>query len=288
MSPTEHRPFSSARTLRGVGLWVFVMLASAAASVPSLAQDAGFLGKLPEPDEVFARFEEGGDLVQTIGRQCAALDMLERRFFRAHAVMTPAVRDHPETVRVRENYKQGFNRLHQRYEAAVGGMDDEKRRIWSAMCENRVSPGGLRQRVSLDEVLAIVPADVVATYDAAHDASNRRDEEKKTAAKARAEAVIQAEQDKIARDVKKKWQLRWNGLVVLAIGLIPFIFATRIMRRLNKYEIENTTDGGVVAFDNFNQARRHELLRKVFGGSFLIGTGMLAVVGIGMLIVSLA
>jgi hypothetical protein len=60
------------------------------------------------------------------------------------------------------------------------------------------------------------------------------------------------------------------------------------LKILNKYEFENTTDGGVVAFDNFNQARRHELLRKVFGGGFLIGTGMLAVVGIGMLIVSLA
>lgn len=277
---------AATRRLRGVRLWVFVMLVSAAASAPSLAQDAGFLGKLPGPDEVFARFEDGGDPVQTLGRQCAALDMLERRFFRAHAVMTPAVTAHPETVRVRENYRQGFERLHQRYEAAVGGMDDEKQRIWSAMCENRVSPGGLKQRVSLDEVLAIVPADVLAAYDAAHDASKRRDEEREAAAKARAEAGLQAEQEKITRDVKKKWQLRWNGLVVLAIGLIPFIFATRIMRRLNKYEFENTTDGGVVVFDNFNQARRHELLRKVFGGGFLIGSGMLAVVGIGMLIVS--
>jgi hypothetical protein len=81
MSPTEHRPFSSARTLRGVGLWVFVMLVSAAASVPSLAQDAGFLGKLPEPDEVFARFEEGGDQCKPLGGNARRLTCWSGAFF---------------------------------------------------------------------------------------------------------------------------------------------------------------------------------------------------------------
>jgi hypothetical protein len=73
-------------------------------------------------------FGSGSDPVQSLGRQCAALDLLERRFFRSHAVMTKQVSSHPATVAKRADYGAGFARLREQYVAAVGGMDDAKQR----------------------------------------------------------------------------------------------------------------------------------------------------------------
>jgi len=181
---------------------------------PATAQDAGFLADMPSAEQVLARFADGADPVQSLGRQCAALNFLERRFFRTSAIMTPAVQAHPATRAVQQDYQQAFIRLREQYGIAVGGIDDAKQRTWSAMCENR-SPG-LDTPVVYDDVLALLPATVVDGYAAAYERSDgllaemraREDAARQAQAAARAEEEARArarvEAERRAEEAERK------------------------------------------------------------------------------------
>lgn len=245
------------------------------------AQDAGYLGSLPSAEMVFARFSDAADPVQALGRQCAALDMLERRFFRSVAVMTQAVQAHPETQRVHADYRQGFVRLRERYAAAVGGIDDEKQRLWTAMCDNR-STGGLERPVTLDEVLALVPAAVIAGYTAAYERSDAQVAAMRAAQeaeRAREAAAAERAREVADRRAARDRQRRWIGFGVLLLGVIMTVLAGRGLYRLGKYRFNNTTDGGVVQFTSFGAAIRHSLAAQAMMWVFFAG-GLIMAVGI--------
>jgi hypothetical protein len=270
-----------------LGLLVAVIL-GLSASRPALAQDPGYLGNLPTAAQVFARFAGGADPLQTLGRQCAALTMLERRFFRSSAIMTREVEAHPATRRVQQDYADGFAQLNARHAALVGPLDDQKRRTWTAMCENR-STGGLAQPLSTDEVSAVLPASVRAGYEAAMARSDAlvaqmraREEAARQQAAQRAEADARA----AARLAAENRQFRWIGLAVLAVGGLVFGWSLRAGYRLGKYEFENRTDGGVVQFTSYGAAIRHSLKGQVLGVVVLV-SALTAVAGAVMLVSTL-
>jgi hypothetical protein len=247
------------------------------------AQDPGYLGSLPTAEQVFSRFADGSDPVQTLGRQCAALSILERRFFRSHAIMTRQVEAHANTKRVRQDYGQGFMRLREAYQAAVGGMDDAKQRTWNAMCENR-NTRGLDQPISMDDVLALIPAEVQAVYAAAYARSDALMAAMKTQEEAAAQAAIARDaRDQLARAkmAAENRQFRWIALLILAAGAGLFAFAGRTMFRLGKYAFENTTDGGVTRFSSYRSAIGHSLMGKFSALVLLVG-GLTVVAGMVM------
>lgn len=268
--------------------WLTAALLSLTVTPAAQAQDPGYLGNLPTAAQVLARFGDGSDPVQALGRQCAALSILERRFFRSNAIMTRAVEAHPATRRVRQDYGQAFTALNERYAAAVGGIDDRKQRTWSAMCDNR-SSGGLDRPVSIDAVIALVPADVKAGYDAAYArsdglvAANRaREEAAREAARERAAADEQAE----ALQAAENREFRWIGLAVLAVGVIVLTTAGRTMYRIGKYQFENRTDGGVVQYKSYGAAIRQNLVGQLSGVGLLVGA-LTTVAGIVLLLSTL-
>lgn len=269
-----------------LALWMLLLAIAPAA----LAQtpDPGFLGNLPTAAQVMARFGGGGDPVQSLGRQCAALNILERRFFRSSAIMTRAVAAHAATKKVQGDYGRAFVALRDQYAAAVGGIDDPKQRTWSAMCDNR-SPGGLDQPVTLDEVLALVPASVKSGYAAAFARSDRLVAEQK----AREEAARDAERARLAREeiarakrAEEERERRWIAIAIAAVGGLVFSLSARTMYRIGKYRFENTTDGGVVQYESYGAAIRQSLLGQVTGVVFLI-SGLVTAGGIALLISTL-
>jgi hypothetical protein len=253
-----------------------------AATPTALAQEPGYLGNLPTAAQVLAHFGDGSDPVQVLGRQAAALNILERRFFRSSALMTSAVQAHPATRRVQQDYSQAFLRLREQYGAAVGGIDDQKQRTWSEMCDNR----GLDRPVSLDEVLALVPSSVQAGYAAAYArsdslvAANQSREE--AAAVAASERTVQEEHAR-TRQAAENSEFRAIALVLLAAGVVIFAAAGRTMHRIGKYRFENMTDGGVVQYATYSAAIRQSLVGKLSAFGLLVG-GLTVVAGMVMLL----
>jgi hypothetical protein len=274
---------------RQMFLLKFVTALLVVAPTPAaLAQDAGYLGKLPTAAQVLARFGDGRDRVQTLGRQCAALSILERRFFRSHAVMTGAVESHPATRKVRQDYGQAFAALREQYAAAVGGVDDAKQRTWNAMCENR-SPGGLATPVPLEAVLALLPPDVVAGYRAAYARSDALVAANKVRVEAAGKGALQrARQEELARarQAAEKREFRGIASAVLAGGLIVFAVSGRAMYRIGRYQFENRTDGGVVQYRSYGAAMRQSLVGQLSAIGFLIG-GLTTFGGIAALVSTL-
>jgi hypothetical protein len=280
-----HRPASLAALRLGL---VAALLAAVLAPRAALAQDPGWLADLPSAETVLARFAMAGDPVQSLGRQCAALSMLERRFFRTSAIQTRQVAEHPATRAKQADYGQAFVRLLEQYTAAVGILNDEKRRKWNAMCENR-SPGGLDRPLSPDEVSAVLPPVIIAGYDAAF----ARSDAQVAAMKAREEAAQRAAAERIERDeaarakaAAEKRQFRWIALAVLALGGAVFAYTARVIYRLGKYEFENRTDAGVVQFKSYGSAILHSLKGQVTGVIFLV-SGLMVAGGIAMLLSTL-
>lgn len=266
-------PIAECRAQCRLLTWLITALLCLAATPAALAQDPGYLGALPTAAQVLDRFGDGPDRLQALGRQCAALNILERRFFRSSAIMTRAVEANPATRRIRQDYGQAFTLLREQYAAAVGGIDDHKQRAWSAMCDNR-SPGGLERPVQLDEVLALVPASVKAGYQAAYARSDSRVAANRASeAAAQAAARERAARDELARArlAEEKRESRWIALAVLAVGLIVSVGAARTMFRIGKYQFENRTDGGVVQYKSYGAAVRQSLAGQLSAFGLLIG-----------------
>jgi len=239
---------------------------------PVYAQDPGWLGELPSAEQVLSRFASDGDPVQSLGRQCAALDMIERRFFRSSAILTRAVAAHPATAAVQRDYAQAFASLTEQYAALVGTMDDRKQRTWEEMCENR--PRGWRAKpLDRAEVFAMLPASVEENYAAAF---------------ARSDALVAVTmRDQIAaeRRAEEKRQFRWIAFWLMALGGIVLVFTARILYRIGKYNFENTTEGGVVQFKTFGSAIRHNLKGQVSALVFLV-SALTTFAGLAMMVSS--
>lgn len=225
-------------------------------------ENAGFLRVLPSAETVFAHFGDAADPdpVRPLARQCAALGVLERRFLEAFATRMPTVAAHPETQRVREDYRQGFALLGEQYADAVGRLDDEKRQIWSAVCANRFIAGMRFQPVSLDEVRTLVPTRLMSLL-----------------------LTMEAEERRDARNRQR----RGIGFGVLAFGAIMMVLAGSMGYRLGKYRFHNTTDGGVVQFEGFGAAIRHDLATKMSAWAFYIG-GLVVIIGIIVVLSSIS
>lgn len=79
-------------------------------------------------------------------------------------------------------------------------------------------------------------------------------------------------------------ELCGGGLLVLFIGIFLITSGLRSVRELRKYEFENTTDGGVVQFDSYEESRRHNMkilkarYRLYLSSIFLVG-GIAMIIG---------
>lgn len=87
-----------------------VVLSLVLATAASAAQDPGFPRDLPTADQVLAHFGGGSDRVQSLRRQCAALDLLERNFLRRVGNFDRTAHEHPATQQAIRDYAAGFPR----------------------------------------------------------------------------------------------------------------------------------------------------------------------------------
>lgn len=69
------------------------------------------------------------------------------------------------------------------------------------------------------------------------------------------------------------------------VGLLLFVTAIIWKHRLEKYEFENRTDGGVVEFASYGSSLRHSLKRKIMS---LMGVVGFIATGLGLWIVIVA
>lgn len=63
------------------------------------------------------------------------------------------------------------------------------------------------------------------------------------------------------------------GLLVLAGGVFLFYLGYRLKSRLDRYEFENRTDGGVVQFESFGASQAHA--RNQRGAQMIMVAGAL-------------
>lgn len=202
----------------GFCLWLamatFVLSLAAA---PARAQDMAYVKDLPTPAEIAQRFAVS-DLEQSLGRQCAALDML----WRGMAFFTIREVGKPEMQAARQQYSDAIKSLRERYAREVRPLDTpEAERRWSVrLCGNApdgVHPmtgkpdksfPGLKQRVTTEEVVSLFKPSVKAAYE-------RRLEEGK-----RAQAQFAASEVRRAEDVRNRKQAASTDDQIVLLGLV--------------------------------------------------------------------
>lgn len=193
--------FRFIKTLMTLSLLCWMTMA-----LPSLAQDMGYARELPTLAEIEKRFAVP-DLEQSLGRQCAVMDML----WRGTGFFTYKEIDKPELQKARQQYLDGIAGLRERYAREVRPLDTpEAQRLWrDRLCANRpdgINPmtgkkdksfPGLKQPVTGAEVIAMFKPSVMAAYE-------RRVEEGKRAESLRAASderqTKQAELQRIANE----------------------------------------------------------------------------------------
>lgn len=68
-------------------------------------------------------------------------------------------------------------------------------------------------------------------------------------------------------------------IIIMALGIVIFFVGLNWQRKLNNYEFENMSDGGVIAFESASAANRHEGNKRM--AKFLINLGLIpAVAGV--------
>jgi hypothetical protein len=210
-------------TWLGLATWLLI------AGSPGVAasEAPGYVGELPTPEQIMQHFQ-GEDLEQTLGRQCAALDMLARgnRLFPFADLQQPAM------LAAQQRYRDAIQKLTQRYAREVRALDSEEaKRRWNVrLCGNyphAVHPitgerddsfPGLKQPVKVDEVVALFgPA-----AQAAH--ASMRSEMSKVRQRSQAEkkAAEEYEAGRTAREIKELLALGADMLVAFSwvFGLI--------------------------------------------------------------------
>jgi hypothetical protein len=208
-----------------LGLATWPLTAGSLAVAATGAPD--YIGDLPTPEQIMQHFQ-GEDLEQTLGRQCAALDMLARgnRLFPIADLQQPAM------LAAQERYREAIQKLTQRYSREVRALDSEEaKRRWNVrLCGNyphAVHPmtgerddsfPGLKQPVKVDEVVALFgPA-----AQAAH--TRMRSEMAKVRQRSQAEkkAAEEYEAGRTAREIKELLALGADMVVAFSwvFGLI--------------------------------------------------------------------
>src|SRR5690606_15261335 len=96
------------------------LLIAGSPGVAAKSEAPGYVDELPTPEQIMQHFQ-GEDLEQTLGRQCAALDMLARgsRFFPIADLQQPAM------LAAQERYREAIQKLTQRYAREVRALDSE-------------------------------------------------------------------------------------------------------------------------------------------------------------------
>lgn len=181
-----------------------VLLALMLVAPPSQAQNMAYVKDLPTPAEIAKRFAVA-DAEQSLGRQCAALDML----WRGTAFFTYREVDTPEMQAAKKIYYDAIAALRERYAREVRALDTpEAQHRWRVrLCGNApdgIHPltgkpdesfPGLKQRVTVEEVVSLFRPSVMAAYErrvaegkaavarrAASDAQQAREAEERQAA----------------------------------------------------------------------------------------------------------
>jgi len=204
---------------------------------PVQAQNMSYVKDLPTPAEISRRFAVA-DLEQSLGRQCAAMDML----WRGMAFFTIREVEKPEMQVAIQMYSEAIKELRERYAREVRPLDTpEAQRRWNVrLCGNAadgINPmtgkpdesfPGLKQRVTVDEVASLFKPNVMAAYE-------RRLEEGR-----RARANYAASEARRAEDVRSREvaasvddQLFFLGLAGQAAGwvLIVWLIIATLTRR---------------------------------------------------------
>ncbi|MFN3716410.1 MAG: hypothetical protein ACK4R8_06765 [Thiobacillus sp.] len=71
-------------------------------------------------------------------------------------------------------------------------------------------------------------------------------------------------------------------IIILGLGIAIFLVGLSWQRKLNNYEFENMSDGGVIAFESSSAANRHEGNKRM--AKLLINIGLIpAVAGVLLL-----
>lgn len=73
------------------------------------------------------------------------------------------------------------------------------------------------------------------------------------------------------------------GIVLIIVGVFIDIRGRRRWRKLDKYEFEHRTEGGVVTFPDYEAAQRHRR-RKVMQVFFAPAAGVLYLIGLALVL----
>lgn len=238
------------------GSWpmlVLALLLSGAGSA-ALAQGTGYAKDLPTPAEIAARFAVA-DKEQSLGRQCAALDMLWRgtRFFTFKDL------EQPDMQAARQRYADAIAQLRARYAREVRPLDTpEAQWRWrDRLCANapdglhpvtgKPDAGfpGLKQRVTTDEVVALFRPSVQAAH-ARWQESDRRARATSAAmqrdsAQRRQQAVTSANLDALA-------MLAALVAPAVGLGLLVLLVLRTLSRRWTFDASRNTLTLGTQTF----------------------------------------
>lgn len=289
MHAMREQPVSMRLGPRAWGHRGFVGLASlvlASAGAAQAQPAADFMRAMPSAAQVLRHFGGDPDPIQSLGRQCAALDMIERSFFRNAGLQTRAVAAHAATRAVRLDYTHAFKQLRERYEAAAAPMDDARRQRWSRMCE-RGGQGVLARPVTRDELWAMLDPGLRAVYDQSvargrQLEADRQATAQRAAVQAEAQGRVAAARAQRAAEERRQTQLTLLvvGVALLGLGSALVLFGWRGNRRLSIYEFENRSDGGVVGFESYDASLRHNRRRMVYTWAFQIGA-LVTLAGLG-------
>jgi hypothetical protein len=197
------------------------MLTAGSPAVAARSEAPDYANELPTPEQIMQHFQ-GEDLEQTLGRQCAALDMLAR----GNRLFPIADLQHTAMLAAQERYREAIQKLTQRYAREVRALDSEEaKRRWNVrLCGNyphAVHPitgkrdenfPGLKQPVKVEEVVALFgPA-----AQAAHERMRAEMAKVRQRAQAEKKAAEEYEAGRMARELKELLTL--GGGMVLALG----------------------------------------------------------------------
>lgn len=289
--PCLPRPTAAVRPEPRLPRALCLLAAALAVSGSTRAQPADLFAGLPTAAQVRQHFAAGAEGAESLGRQCAALDRLERTFFRDAALMAGPVGKHPATRTRQADYAQAFAQLRADYARTVGNMDSAQQARWSAMCQDG-GRNALARPVSQAEVMALpgVPAVWQQVQDRRQqlDARIRAQEAAAQAAQERRRQEAAAAQAAAASRRRAGLFIAAIGAAIGALGLTVFVLALRSNQRLNRYEFEHRTDGGVVQFADFAASVRHDRQRWLANHLMLPAGVLLCLAGTGTVIAGLS
>jgi hypothetical protein len=77
--------------------------------------------------------------------------------------------------------------------------------------------------------------------------------------------------------------LRFSAVIVLAVGFLIIWKAAKVTARLNKYEFEHRTGGGVVEFKTFEDSVKHDSKKSLAGSAMGCGVTLILLASFALL-----